>query len=199
MHLMSIMHHLRMTYNVKCSASIGAAKREYMGFYLDEDESILEHIQTTRRVLDELQELHVEVGDEEKRQNFIHSLGPVWNGFVGVLEVSPTFDNMLACCQTEAIRREQQKWRRSSSGPSSSGKTATAFNAEQKTNKRGDPKQLQQKKNMSKVKCFNCTQMGHFTRDCTGEHVTSGIQRERLPAWRSQWRTMELTTDASGS
>lgn len=55
MHLMSIMHHLRMTYNVKCSASIGAAKREYMGLDLNGDESILEHIQTTRRVLEELQ------------------------------------------------------------------------------------------------------------------------------------------------
>ncbi|KAE9253447.1 hypothetical protein PF002_g3332 [Phytophthora fragariae] len=49
---------------------------------------MVEHIQLTRRVLDELQEHHVEVGDEEKRQNFMHSLGPAWNGFIGVLEAS---------------------------------------------------------------------------------------------------------------
>ncbi|OWZ19074.1 hypothetical protein PHMEG_0006722 [Phytophthora megakarya] len=72
-HPLTMLRHLRMTYNVKCSASIGAAKREYMGLYLDGDDSMVEHIKTTRRVLDELQEQHVAVSDEEKRQNFMQT------------------------------------------------------------------------------------------------------------------------------
>ncbi|EEY62494.1 uncharacterized protein PITG_14963 [Phytophthora infestans T30-4] len=55
-HPMAILRHLRMTYNVKCSASVGAAKREYIGLYLDGDNSMIDHIKNTRRVIDELQE-----------------------------------------------------------------------------------------------------------------------------------------------
>ncbi|GMF20640.1 unnamed protein product [Phytophthora fragariaefolia] len=84
-HPLSMLRHLRMTYNVKCSASVGAVKREYIGLYIDGEDSMVNHIQNTRRVLDDLQEQHVIVTDEEKRQNFMQSLGPTWNGFVGVL------------------------------------------------------------------------------------------------------------------
>jgi hypothetical protein len=31
------------------------------------------------------------IPDEEKRQNFMQSLGPAWNGFVGVFEACGTF------------------------------------------------------------------------------------------------------------
>ncbi|EGZ18447.1 hypothetical protein PHYSODRAFT_315248 [Phytophthora sojae] len=57
-HPLTMLRHLRMTYNDKYSASIGAAKREYMGLYLDGDDAVVEHIKTARRVLDELQEQH---------------------------------------------------------------------------------------------------------------------------------------------
>jgi len=58
-HPLSMLRHLRMTYNVKCSASVGAAQREYIGLYLDGDSSTIEHIKNTRRVIDELLEQHV--------------------------------------------------------------------------------------------------------------------------------------------
>lgn len=70
------------------------------------------------------------VGDGKKGQNLMHSLDPAWNGFAGVLEVSPTFEKMLTRYQAETIRREQRKGRRSSSDASNSGKAAAAFNAE---------------------------------------------------------------------
>ncbi|ETP43663.1 hypothetical protein F442_09646 [Phytophthora nicotianae P10297] len=133
-HLLAMLRHLRMTYNVKCSASVGAAKREYIGLYLDGDESIIEHIQNTRRVLDELQEQHVLISDDEKCRNFMQSLGPAWNGFVGVLESCATFELMIQRCHAEAILRDQQKNRRSSS-VSNSGKAAAAFSAEQTSGK----------------------------------------------------------------
>ncbi|EGZ12442.1 hypothetical protein PHYSODRAFT_317517 [Phytophthora sojae] len=75
-HPLTMIRRLRMTYNVKCSASIGAAKHEYMGLYLDGDDSMVKHIKTTRRVLDELHEQHTTVSDEEQRPNFMQSLGP---------------------------------------------------------------------------------------------------------------------------
>uniref|UniRef100_A0AAV1TN87 Uncharacterized protein n=1 Tax=Peronospora matthiolae TaxID=2874970 RepID=A0AAV1TN87_9STRA len=50
--LLTMIRHLRLTYNVKCSAKL---KREYMGLYLDGDDAMVEQIKTTRRVLDELQ------------------------------------------------------------------------------------------------------------------------------------------------
>ncbi|KAG3156956.1 hypothetical protein PC128_g21756 [Phytophthora cactorum] len=115
-HPLAMLRHLHLTYNVKGSASIGAAKSEYMGLYLDGDDSMVEHIKMTRRVLDELQEQHVIVSDEVKRQNFVQSQRLAWNGFVGVIEACVTFEAMLQRYQAEAIRREQQKGRRSTSG-----------------------------------------------------------------------------------
>ncbi|ETO74470.1 hypothetical protein F444_09811 [Phytophthora nicotianae P1976] len=70
-HSLAMLQHLRITYNVKCSANVGAVKWEYIGLYLDGDESIIEHIQNTRRVLDELQKQQVLISDDEKRQSFM--------------------------------------------------------------------------------------------------------------------------------
>ncbi|KAE9218272.1 hypothetical protein PF005_g8335 [Phytophthora fragariae] len=170
-HPMKVMHHLRMTYNVKCTASIGATKREYMGLYLDGEASMMAHIQVTRRVLDELQELHGELGDDKKRHNFMHSLGPAWNGFIGVLESPSTLEDMLNRCQAEVIRRTRHKGRRSTSrAASGGGKAAAAFNTDVKDSKSNNMSS-KKKLDASKIKCFNCQKMGHFARDCTNEHI----------------------------
>ncbi|OWY90245.1 hypothetical protein PHMEG_00041718 [Phytophthora megakarya] len=174
-HPLAMLRHLRLTYNVKCSASVGAAKREYMGLYLDGDDAMVDHIKSSKRVLDELQEQHVAVSDEEKRHNFMQSLGPAWNGFVGVLESCVTFEVMTQRCPAEAIRREQQKGRRSTGGTANGGKVTAAFNAEQKTGKGMKPKK---KRDMSKVKCYNCQKMGHFARNCTSDPASSNAKNE---------------------
>ncbi|GMF36752.1 unnamed protein product [Phytophthora fragariaefolia] len=163
-HPLAMLRHLRLTYNVKCSASVGAAKREYMSLYLADGDSMTEHIKTTKRVIGDLQEQRVLLSDEEKRQNFMQSLGPSWNGFVGVLEICQTFEAMVTRYQAEAIRRDQQKNRRSTNG---GGKSNAAFSAEQAAGKKGGKK----KRDMTKVKCYNCQEMGHFARDCTKDRV----------------------------
>ncbi|KAE9310738.1 hypothetical protein PF008_g20378 [Phytophthora fragariae] len=176
-HPMKVMHHLRMTYNVKCTASIGATKREYMGLYLDGEASMMAHIQVTRRVLDELQELHGELDDDKKRHNFMHSLGPAWNGFIGVLESPSTLEDMLNRCQAEVIRRTRHKGRRSTSrAASGGGKAAAAFNTDVKDSKSNNMSS-KKKLDASKIKCFNCQKMGHFARDCTNEHVAQGATK----------------------
>lgn len=168
--------HLRLTYNVKCSASIGAAKREYMGLFLDGDDSMIVHIKTTRHVLDELQEQHVTVSDKEKRQKCMQSLGPTWNGFVGVFKASVTLEATLQRCHAEVIRREQQSGRQSTSGSSSGGKATAAFIAEFKPGKK-KPKS-KKKRDVSKVKCFNCSQFGHYARNCTNDQDPSATRKE---------------------
>ncbi|KAG6622018.1 Retroelement pol Polyprotein [Phytophthora cinnamomi] len=160
-HPLTMLRHLRMTYNVKCSASVGAAKHDYIGLYLDGDASMINHIQNTRRVLDELQVQHVVISDDEKRQNFMQSMRPAWNGFVGVLESCGTFEMMVQRCQAEAIRREQQKHRRAFGDrqlPSPLLHSALSKRLENR-------KRSSQKQDMGKVKCFNCGQMGHFARN----------------------------------
>ncbi|GMF54421.1 unnamed protein product [Phytophthora fragariaefolia] len=136
-----------------------------MGLYLDGDESMVDHIKNTRRVLDELQEQHVVVAGDEKRQNFMQSLGPAWNSFVGALEDCTTFELMIQRCQAEAIRRDQQKNRES--GGSSGGKTAAAFSAEHAHSKKVG--KFTKKRDMSKTKCYNCNKLGHFARSCSRE------------------------------
>ncbi|OWY94251.1 hypothetical protein PHMEG_00036072 [Phytophthora megakarya] len=170
------MRHLRMTYNVSCNASIEAAKREYMGLYLDGDDPMVEHNKTTRRVLDEPKEQHVVVSDAEKRPNFMQSLGPALNGFVGVLESCVTFEVILQRCQAEAIRREQQKGRQSPSDAASGGKVASAFNTEQRAGKNGS--KSNKKRDMSKVKCLNCQQLGHYVRNCTNATMPPSSMKE---------------------
>ncbi|POM81890.1 Hypothetical protein PHPALM_84 [Phytophthora palmivora] len=55
-HPLVMLRSLLLSYNVKCSAGVGAAKREYMGLYLDDGDSMVEHIKTTKRVIDEVQD-----------------------------------------------------------------------------------------------------------------------------------------------
>ncbi|KAE9343144.1 hypothetical protein PF008_g9821 [Phytophthora fragariae] len=166
----SMLMHMRMTYNVKCSASVGAAKREYIGLYLDSDSSMIEHIKNTQRVIDELLEQHVVAPHDEKRQNFMQSPGPAWNV---VLKSCGTFDQMMQRCRAEAIRREQQKYRRATGG-SSGGKSAAAFSAESAGKHEGA--ESTKKKGMVNVKCFNCYQLEHFTRDCKNERTSQNAE-----------------------
>ncbi|OWY95313.1 hypothetical protein PHMEG_00034715 [Phytophthora megakarya] len=133
-HPLTMLRHLRLAYNVKCSASVGTEKREYMSLYLADGDSMTEHIKTTKRVIGDLQEQRVLLSDEEKRQDFMQSLGPSWNGFVGVLEMCQTFEAMVTRCQAEAIRRDQQKNRRDQQknrrSTNSGSKSNAAFSAE---------------------------------------------------------------------
>lgn len=70
---------------------------------------MLEHLKSTREVLGLLQECKVVLSDEEKRQNFVQSLGPSWNGYTGILEGAKTFEAMLSLAHAEALRRKQQE------------------------------------------------------------------------------------------
>ncbi|OWZ04548.1 polyprotein [Phytophthora megakarya] len=122
------------------------------------------HIKTTKRVIRDFQEQRVLLSDDEKRQNFMQSLGPSFNGFVGVLEMCQTFEAMVTRCQAEAIRRDQQKNRRSTN---SGSKSNASFSAEQAAGTKGGKK----KHDMTEAKCYNSQEMGHFARDCTKERV----------------------------
>ncbi|GMF48908.1 unnamed protein product [Phytophthora fragariaefolia] len=108
---------------------------------------------------------------------FPMSLGPALNGFVGVLESCTTFEMMIQRCTAEDVRREQQKGRCSSSGYGG-GKTAVAFSAEQKPGKQNGSTLSMMKRDMSKAKCCNCQEMGHFPHDCTKERVQAKSKPE---------------------
>ncbi|GMF21914.1 unnamed protein product [Phytophthora fragariaefolia] len=153
---------------------------------------MVEHIQVTRRVLDELQELHVEVGNEEKRQNFLHSIGPAWNGFIGVLDASSTFEDMANRCQGDTLRRSQQEGQRSTSSASAGGgEAAVAFNIKVKESQSNE-KFSKKKLDLTKIKCFNCQMMGHFARDCTNEHIGRS-------ATKSESAGMAFSVEGSGA
>ena len=62
----------------------------------------------------------------------MQSLAHAWNRFVCVLETCATFDASLQRAHAEAIRREQQKGRRSTSVCTDGIKTTAAFHTEQK-------------------------------------------------------------------
>ncbi|GMF57869.1 unnamed protein product [Phytophthora fragariaefolia] len=74
-HPLAMLRHLRLTYNVKCSASVGAAKREYMSLYLADGDSMTEHIKTTKRLIGDLQEQRVLLSDEESGRTSCRTWG----------------------------------------------------------------------------------------------------------------------------
>ncbi|POM73449.1 hypothetical protein PHPALM_9704 [Phytophthora palmivora] len=118
---LAMLRHQRLVYNVKCSAIVGAAKREYMGLYLDDCGPMVERAKTYKRVINELQEQRVILADEENLSNECNPTRAT---------DGPTFDELL--------------------------KTNAAFYAEQTVSKKS-----KKKRDMSKVKCYNCQDMVH--------------------------------------
>ncbi|KAE9000303.1 hypothetical protein PR002_g18228 [Phytophthora rubi] len=63
------------------------------------------HIWQTRLMLADLECYYkVSLSDGEKKNNFLQSLGPDWNGYVGSLETRPTFEDLLIKAASDTRR-----------------------------------------------------------------------------------------------
>ncbi|KAG6610140.1 Retroelement pol Polyprotein [Phytophthora cinnamomi] len=94
-HPMNMLNALKNTYRHVCDTTVGALKRDCLSRYLDVGEDILAHIHATRLMLADLACYKVALSDEDKRSNFLQSLGPDWNGYVSVLEGCTSLEELL--------------------------------------------------------------------------------------------------------
>ncbi|EGZ11018.1 hypothetical protein PHYSODRAFT_450688, partial [Phytophthora sojae] len=85
-----------------CGTTVGALKRQYMPLYIDADRGML---------LAELECYTVSLSDAEKKSNFLQSLGPDWNGYIGALEACGSMEKLLIKAAAEARRRLTQAQR----------------------------------------------------------------------------------------
>lgn len=115
---------------------------------------MFEHIKEMRRLLGKLFEYGINISAEDRKVNFIQSLGPAWNGFIGVLEGSSKFESTLDRAQAEHIRREEQEAR---FGAKTGGmsKVGAAYVAAQ-GKKRKNPN----------IRCYYCQVRGHIASAC---------------------------------
>ena len=106
----------------------------------------------------------------------MQSLVHAWNRFVCVLKSCATFIATLQRAHAEAIRREQQKGRRSTSVCTAGIKTTAAFHTEQNTGRRFT--KSKKDRDMPKVMCYNCNRLGHFARNSTNDLTLPSTKKE---------------------
>ncbi|EGZ16920.1 hypothetical protein PHYSODRAFT_391692, partial [Phytophthora sojae] len=102
---------LQKTHRHVCDTTVGALKRQYMSLSIDAGGDMLEHIRPTRLMLVELECYKVSLSDAEKKNNFLQSLGPDWNGYIGALEACGSMEELLIKAAAGARRRSTQAQR----------------------------------------------------------------------------------------
>ncbi|OWZ19834.1 hypothetical protein PHMEG_0005846 [Phytophthora megakarya] len=137
-----------------CGTTVGAVKRQYMSLYIDAGGGMLEHIRLPHLMLVELECYKVSLSDAEKKSNFLQSLGPDWNGYIGALEACGSMEELLIKAAAEARRRPTQA-QRSKHGSSKAVNSSNVFTASSPG-----------KQGAKKGKCYNCGKRGHFKNEC---------------------------------
>ncbi|GMF61952.1 unnamed protein product [Phytophthora fragariaefolia] len=145
---------LQKTHRHVCDTTVGALKRQYMSLYIDLGGEMLEHIRQTRLMLAELKYYKVSLSDAEKKSNFLQSLDPAWNGYIGALKACGSMEELFIKAATEARRRLTQA-QRSKHGGSQAVSSGNAFAASSHG-----------KQGAKKGKCYNCGMRGHFKMEC---------------------------------
>uniref|UniRef100_H3GLE8 CCHC-type domain-containing protein n=1 Tax=Phytophthora ramorum TaxID=164328 RepID=H3GLE8_PHYRM len=184
-HPMLMLNALKNTYRHVCDTTVGALKRDYLSRYLDGGGGMLVHIHDTRLMLADLACYKVNLSDEEKRSNFLQTLGPDWNGYVSTLESSHSLEEMLLKAAAEARRRNVQS-QRGQGGNAAAVRTGSAFT----TTGRGNGKR--------KGKCFHCGKQGHYKYECRELMKNAGTNNKSTGRWNSDDQSSSSDTEESG-
>lgn len=112
---------------------------------------MLENLKSTSEVLSLLQECKFVMSDEEKRQTFVQSLNPSWNGYIGIHEGTRTFEAMVSLALGEALRGKQLEARAGTATPKLIGRVSMSQKADK----------------LNKARCYKCKKFGHFAFKCT--------------------------------
>jgi len=151
-------------------------------YVIDPKHSMQEHLRTMSAMIRELKAAGVDLSDEQQILGVLRSLpDSTWEHVKLVLthnESIKTFDDLSRHLLLEAERRVAsrstaivaQADRRSNKNKRNGQQKAGQSKGNippSKDGKVGKRKGKRGKKNVSKVKCYNCQKMGHFARDCT--------------------------------
>ncbi|KAE9252682.1 hypothetical protein PF004_g1856 [Phytophthora fragariae] len=104
-HTQEILQTLQKTHRHVCDTTVGALKRQCMSLYIDAGGDMLEHIRQTRLMLAELECYKMSLSGAEKKSNFLQSLDPDWDDYIGALKECGSMEELLIKAAAEARRR----------------------------------------------------------------------------------------------
>ncbi|KAE9325761.1 hypothetical protein PR003_g16404 [Phytophthora rubi] len=145
-HTQEILQTLQKTHRHVCDTTVGALKLQCMSLYIDAGGDMLEHIRQTRLMLAELECYKMSLSDAEKKSNFLQSLDPDWDDYIGALEECRSMEELLIKAAAEARRRSTHNHGGAQAVSSGNAFAALSY---------GTP-------GAQKGKCYNCGKRGHF-------------------------------------
>jgi hypothetical protein len=166
-------------------------KNELCDMKMNDDDNITSYFVRISQLRDQLQAIEGTISEKELINIVLNGLPKTWDAFATSMNTRkecPTFEELWTCCAQEessisAKERPQNKY--------DDQAFTTRFKNFKNKRKFGLRKKPNQKKDMSKIQCFNCRKYGHYKNHCPKlkkrkETREASVFEEREPSKKSK-------------
>jgi hypothetical protein len=178
-------------FSVRNIGQVMSLKNELRDMKMNDDDSITSYFVRISQLRDQLQAIEEITSEKELVNIVLNGLPKTWDAFAASMNTRkeyPTFEELWTCCAHEESRINAKEKPQKKYDDQAFTARSKNFRDKGKFDSRRKPKQ---RKDTSKIQCFNCQKYGHYRNQCPElkkrkEKHEASIAEEKEPAKKTK-------------